>query len=149
MNNPDCSFVGVWAGVWHDGVMFNNESVLKSIGRRVFPDMGPFSEYGRARVGLWNAHLCVGDEAAWLTVSIGRDFLFQIEARGSQIEATYALPVVVAGEYGTAWSNSRRWHVDGWPDIMEVSTEIREFFDNEDEYLEREAEVYKVLEGAE
>lgn len=131
------------------GGMFNNESVLESIGRRVFPDMGSFSEYGRADVGPWNAHLCVGDEAAWLTVSIGRDFLFQIETRGSQVRATYALPVVVAGEYGTAWANSRRWHVDGWSDIPKVSAGIREFFDNEDEYLEEENEVYRILEGAE
>lgn len=139
----------MWAGVWHDGVMFNNESVLKSVGRQVFPDMGLFSEYGRADVGQWSAHLCVGDEAAWLTVSIGRDFLFQIEVRGPRVEATYALPVVVAGEYGTAWASSRRWRVGGWSDIPKVSAEIREFFDNEDEYLEEETKVYKILGGVE
>ena len=70
------------------------------------------------------------------------------------MEATYALPAVMElgnGEkfYGTAWANSRRWRVDGWSDVSRVSEEIREFFDNIDEFLEEEAKVYKVLEESE
>lgn len=132
--------------------MFDNESVLESIARRVFPDMGSFSEYGRADVGPWSAHLCVGDEAAWLTVGLGQDFLFQIETRGSHVKATYALPVAVTTadgtvRYGTAWASSRQWRVDGWSDVTQVSVEIQKFFDNLDEFIEREEKVYKIIDG--
>lgn len=73
--------------------MFDNASLVKSIARRVFPDMGAFS-FGTARIGLWDACLGVGEGAAWLTVSLGQDHLFRIEVRGSCVEATYALPAV-------------------------------------------------------
>ena len=131
--------------------MFNSESVLKSIARRVFPCMGAFSSDGEARVGLWDARLSVGQKTAWLTVSDGLDMLFQIRVQGTSVEATYALPAVMERsdgekEYGTAWANSRRWCVGGWVDASEVSAEIREFFHNIDEFLEAEAEVYKSLE---
>lgn len=129
--------------------MFNNESVMKSIARRVFPDLGAFSP-GVARLGEWDVALRADRDAAWLTVSHGRDPLFQIEVRGGRVEATYALPAVMElgngeKEYGTAWANSRRWCVGGWPDVPRVSVEIREFFDNIDEFLEEEAKVYKIL----
>ena len=134
--------------------MFDSESVLKSIARRVFPNMGVFSSYGVARIDLWDACLRVGERAAWLTVSLGRDHLFQIEVRGSCVRATCALPVVIElgggeREFGTEWANSHRWCVEGWSDIPGVSAEIQKFFDNEDEYLEEEAKVYRILEGAE
>ena len=130
--------------------MFNNESVMKSIARHVFPDMGAFSKDGVAKLGVWDTILHVGRDAAWLTISHGQDVLFRIETRGGCVEATYALPAVMErgnGEkfYGTAWANSRRWRVGGWSDIPQVSTEIREFFDNIDEFLEEEAKVYKAL----
>lgn len=150
MSSLDCSFVGVWAGVWHDGVMFNNESVLKCIARRVFPNMGAFSSDGITRIDSWDACLSVDEGAAWLTVSLGRDHLFRIEVRGSRVQATYALPAVVGlGEFGTAWAGSRCWRVGGWDEVPEVSAGIRKFFDNDDEYLEEEARVYEILEGAE
>ena len=139
--------------MWHDGGMFNNESVLKSIIRRVFPDLGSFSS-GVARLGEWDAVLHAGRDATWLTVSHDRDLLFRVETRKGRVEATHALPAVMErgnGEkfYGTAWASSRRWRVDGWSDVPGVSTEIREFFDNIDEFLEEEARVYKALEEAE
>lgn len=138
--------------MWHDGVMFNNESVLKSIARRVFPDMGVFSADGEAGVGSWNADLCVGDEAAWLTVSMGLDSLFRIETRGSRVKATYALPAVVTRadgtvEYGTRWANSRQWCVDGWSDVAKASVGIQDFFKNSDEFLEEEGKVYDIING--
>ena len=116
--------------------------------------MGAFSSYGVAKIDLWDACLRVGERAAWFTVSLGRDFLFQIEVQGSRVRATCALPAVIElvggeREFGTKWANSRRWHVGGWSDILRVSAEIQKFFDNEDEYLEAEAKVYKILEGAE
>ena len=133
--------------------MFNNESVLKSISRRVFPDMGAFSADGRARTGLWDAWLGVGDGVAWLTVGSGRDHLFRIEVRGSRVKATYALPAVMeradgTKEHGTAWGNSRRWNVDGWSDVPEISARIRKFFDNTDEFLREEHRVYEILNGS-
>lgn len=129
--------------------MFNNESVMKSIARRVFPDLGAFSS-GVAGLGEWDVALRADRDAAWLTVSHGRDPLFQIEVRGGRVAATYALPAVMElgngeKEYGTAWANSRRWRVDGWSDVPKVSAEIREFFNNIDEFLEEEAKVYKAL----
>lgn len=152
MNSSCCSLLYIVAGMCHDGVMFNNESILKSIARRVFPDMGAFSANGRARVGSWNADLCVGDEAAWLTVGLGRDFLFRIEVRGSRVSATYALPAVVtradgAVDHSTEWANSRQWCVDGWPDVARASIEIKKFFDNLDEFLEAEKRVYEIIDG--
>lgn len=132
--------------------MLNNESVMKSITRRVFPDLGAFSR-GVAKFGEWDAVLSVGEDVAWLTVSHGRDVLFQIETQGGRVEATYALPAVMERgngekEYCTAWANSRRWRVDGWSDVPGVSMKIREFFDNIDEFLEEEAKVCKILEEA-
>jgi hypothetical protein len=131
--------------------MFNNESVMKSIARRVFPDLGAFSKDWVAKLGVWDAVFYAGRDAAWLTISHGQDVLFRIETHGGHVEATYALPAVMErgnGEkfYGTAWANSRRWRVDGWSDVPGVAQEIREFFDNIDEFLEEEAKVYKVLE---
>ena len=131
--------------------MFNNESVMKSIARRVFPDLGAFSKDWVAKLGVWDAVFYAGRDAAWLTISHGQDVLFRIETHGGHVEATYALPAVMErgnGEkfYGTAWANSRRWRVDGWPDVPGVAREIREFFDNIDEFLEEEAKVYNVLE---
>lgn len=128
--------------------MFDNKSVLKSIARRVFPGMGPFSGE-RAKLGEWD--VCLND--AWLTVLAGRDALFRIEARGGRVEATYALPAVMERangekEYGTAWANSRCWRVNGWADAPGVSRKIRGFFGNTDEFLEEEAKVYKIIEGS-
>lgn len=130
--------------------MFNNESVMKSIARRVFPDPGAFSKDWVAKLGEWDAVLNAGRDATWLTIGHGQDVLFRIETRGDRVEAAYALPAVMErgnGEkfHGTAWANSRRWRVDGWPDVPRVSTEIREFFGNIDEFLEEEAKVYKAL----
>ena len=137
------------SGVWHDGVMFDNASLVKSIARRVFPDMGAFS-FGTARIGLWDACLGVGEGAAWLTVSLGQDHLFRIEVRGSCVEATYALPAVMEcgdGErrYGTAWANSYRWNVTSWVDVPGISADIDEFFNNIDEFIREEAKVYRAL----
>lgn len=134
--------------------MFNSELVLKAISRRVFPDMGAFSAGGEARIGLWEVHLSVGSGVAWLTVSQDLNPLFRIEVRGSRVKATYALPaVVVLGngerEYGTEWANSRNWQMRGWSDVALTSIEIREFFDNIEEFLREEGRVYEVLEGAE
>ena len=131
--------------------MFNNESALKSIARRVFPDLGAFSPDRVAELGEWDAVLHAGRNAAWLTVRHGRDVLFRIEVHGPRVEATYALPAVMESgngerEYGTAWANSRRWRVNGWEDAPWVSTEIRKFFNNTDEFLEEGAKVYKALE---
>lgn len=151
MNNLDCSFVGVRVGVWHDGVMFNNESVLKSIARRVFPNMGVFASDGVAKLGPWRACLQRGDGPAWLTVSCGRDLLFRIEVRGPRVEATYALPAVMeradgGREYGTVWAESRHWRVDEWARVPEISARIRGFFDNTEEFCKEEAKVYRILE---
>ena len=137
--------------MWHDGIMFSSELVLKAIGRRVFPGMGTFSADGRARIGLWDVCLSVGDEAAWLTVSLDQDHLFQIEVWGGRVEATYALPAVVElgngeKEYGTAWANSRCWQVGEWSDIPVVSICIQEFFSNIEEFCGEEAKVYKAIE---
>ena len=134
--------------------MFNNESILKSIARRVFPEMGKFSSGGVAKLGTWDVVFSSGRNAAGFTVSCGQDRLFRIEVRGPRVEATYALPAIIelgdgSREFGTEWANSRRWRVEGWSDIPKVSTEIREFFNNYDEYLEEEAKVYKILERAE
>lgn len=134
--------------------MFNNELVLKSIARRVFPDMGSFSPDRTARIGLWDAHLRSTRDSAWLTIYLGPDLLFQIELRGNRLKATYALPAVMElgdgeKEYGTAWANSRRWRVDGWDDVPRVSMEIGKFFDNIEEFLEEETKVYRILERAE
>lgn len=133
--------------------MFNNELVLKSITRRVFPDLGSFSSDGAAKLGLWDVVLNVADGVAWLTVSHGRDLLFNIKVCGNRVEATYALPAVLERadgemEYGTAWANSRRWSVAGLEDVPGISVNISEFFENIDEFLEEEAKVYKVLEGS-
>lgn len=134
--------------------MFNNESVMKSIARHVFPDLGAFSSDWVAKLGVWDAVFYAGRDAAWLTISHGQDALFRIETSGGRVEAVYALPAVMEREngekfYGTAWANSRRWRVDEWSDVPQVSKEIREFFDNIDEFLEEEAKVYKVLEESE
>jgi hypothetical protein len=132
--------------------MFNNESVLKSIARRVFPDMGTFSSGGEAGIGLWDARLSVGGGVAWLTVGLGRDELFEIRVQGSRVEAVYAVPAVVEyGDgkrgYGTAWADSRRWKCD-WVDVPRVSADIREFFNNTDEFLNEAAKVRRILEGS-
>lgn len=152
MSSLDCSLVDVCAGAWHDGVMLNNEYVLKSIARRVFTDMGKFSS-GVAKINSWDAYLSVDDGVAWLTVSLDRDHLFQVEVRGSSVQAVRALPAVIelvdgSREFGTEWADSRRWRVGGWSDILRVSDEIRKFFDNESEYLEEESKVYEILEAA-
>ena len=131
--------------------MFNNESVMKSIARHVFPDLGAFSADGHAELGDRDVVLHTGRGATWLTVSHGRDELFRIETRGGRVEAVYALPAVMEmanGEkfHGTAWANSRRWHVGGWGDIPRVSKEIREFFDNDEEWDREEAGVRKTPE---
>lgn len=141
----------VWDPVCYDGSMMKN--ILKSITRRVFPDLGAFSSDGHAKLGVWDAVFYAGRDAAWLTISYDQDVLFRIETRGGRVEAVYALPVVMErgnGEkfYGTAWANSRRWRVDGWEDVPRVSVEIKEFFDNIDEFLEEEAKVYRALEEA-
>lgn len=137
------------SGVWHDGVMFDSELLVKSIARRVFLNMGEFSS-GTARIGLLDARLGVGEGAAWLTVSLGQDHLFQIEVRGSCVEATYALPTVMEyGDgkrgYGTAWANSYRWNVTSWADVPGISADIDEFFNNIDEFIREEARVYRAL----
>lgn len=133
--------------------MFNNESVVKSIARRVFPGMGGFSN-GVAELGPWEVHLAVADEVTWLTVYLGRDELFRVEARKGRVKAMYALPAVMElgsgeKEYGTAWANSRHWRVDGWSDVPRVAVAIREFFDNTEEFLEEEAKVHGILGEAE
>lgn len=139
--------------MWHDGVMLNNELVLKAISRHVFPNMGVFSADGRTRIGLRDVCLSTGDGVAWLTVSLGRDHLFQIEVRGSRVKAAYALPAVMERgdgerEYGTAFANSRCWRVHRWSDVAQVYDEIQEFFENTDEFLEEEAKVEKILENS-
>lgn len=131
--------------------MFNNELIVKSIARRVFPGMGKFS-YGVAKLNVWDVYLSVTDEVTWLTVKLGLDVLFQIEAQDGYVVARYALPAVVElgdGEktYGTMWANSHRWHVDGWSSIPSVAADIRKFFNNDEEFYREEAEVYKILEG--
>ena len=131
--------------------MLSNESIVKCIARRVFPSMGKFSN-GTAKLGMWEVDLVVVDEAAWLTVKLGPNVLFQIEARGRCVKARYALPAVMEssnGEmgYGTMWANSRRWDVDGWSDIPSVAVDIRKFFNNDEEFYREEVEVYKILEG--
>ena len=115
--------------------------------------MGAFSTDGRSRVGLWDACLSAGDGVAWLTVSLGRDNLFRVEVRGSRVKATYALPAVMERgdgekEQGTAWGNSRRWNVNGWSDVPEISAGIRKFFDNTDEFLAEERRVHEILNGS-
>lgn len=112
--------------------------------------MGKFCD-GVAKLDQWGVYLTVADKAAWLTVKLGLDVLFQIEAQGGRVVARYALPAVMElgngeKEYGTAWANSRRWRVDAWADVPRVSTEIRGFFGNTDEFLEEEAKVHKALE---
>lgn len=129
--------------------MFDNASLVKSIARRVFPDMGAFSS-GTARIGLWDARLGVGEGAAWLTVSLGQDHLFQIKVRGSCVEATYALPTTMEcgdgrRKYGTAWANSHRWDVTSCTNVPEISADIEEFFNNIDEFIREEAKVYRAL----
>lgn len=128
--------------------MFDNESLVRSIARRVFPDMGIFL-FGVAKIGLWDVCLSVGRGVAWLTVSLGRDHLFRIGVRGSRVEAAYALPIVVDdgnnSRYGTAWANSRQWDLTGWADVPGVSDDIREFFNNANEFCAEEAKVYKIL----
>lgn len=131
--------------------MFNNESVLKSIARRVFPGMGRFSD-GVAKLGTWDMYLTTAAKVAWLTVKFGRDLLFQIEVQEGSVKATYALPTVVTlangeQEYATRWSHTHRWSVHDWADVPRVSIGIRDFFDNNDEFLEMEAAVHKILEG--
>ena len=130
--------------------MFNNESVLKSIARRVFPEMGTFSADGTTHIGLWDAVLHVEPEVAWLTVSLGQDLLFQIETRGGHVKATYALPAVMTRadgevEYGTRWANSRQWRVNEWSDVTRIP--IKEFFENLDEFIEEEKKVHKIIDG--
>ena len=128
--------------------MFNNESVLKPIARRVFPDMGMFSSGGEAKIGLRGARLSVGKGVAWLTVSLGPDKLFEIKAQGSRAGAVWAIPAVVgygSGGYGAAWTDSRCWNV---ADVLGVSASIREFFNNTDEFLNEGAGVYRILEGS-
>lgn len=130
--------------------MFNNESIVKSIARRVFPGMGPFSD-GLAKLGQWDAYLAVADEATWLTVKLGLDVLFRIEARDGHVEAWYALPAVAElgnGEkrYSTAWAGSRRWRVDGWSDIFSAAASIRKLFNNYEEFCQVETKVRKILE---
>lgn len=124
--------------------MFNNESVVKSIAGRVFPGMSKFSD-GVAKLDVWDVYLTITDEITWLTVELGFDVLFQIEACGGYVTARYALPVIVKlgnGEkrYGTAWAGSRCWCVGGWSDISPVATSIREFFNNTNELFEEEEE---------
>lgn len=131
--------------------MFDNESIVKSVARRVFPSMGKFSD-GVAKLDQWRAYLTVADKVTWLTVKLGLDLLFQVEARNGHVEARYALPAVVelgSGEkrYGTAWAGSRRWCVDGWADIPSVAAGIRRFFNDTGGLFEKEAEkVHKILE---
>lgn len=120
-------------------------NILKSIAHQVFPTMTAIGGDGRAELGEWGAELTTSRDAAWLTVSHGRDVLFRVGVNRDRVEAVYALPAVMErgdGEkfYGTAWANSRRWMVTD-----DVSREIREFFDNIDEFLEEEAKVYKAL----
>lgn len=151
VDSLDCSFFDVWIVAWHDGLMLENKQLAVAIARHVFPGMGPFSE-GLAKLGPWDVYLVEGNGVAWLTVQLGLDVLFRIEVRGGYVEARYALPAVIelgSGErrYGTAWANSRRWHVKGWSDVLRYRTEIKEFFNNIDEFLEEEANVYKILEG--
>ena len=62
--------------------MFYSGSIVKSIARRVFPDLGAFSPDQVAKLGLWDAILSTDGDAAWLTVSSGRDVLFQVETSG-------------------------------------------------------------------
>ena len=131
--------------------MFDNESIVKSVARQVFPNMGKFYG-GVAKLGQWGVYLTVADKVTWLTVKLGLDMLFQIEAQGGRVAARYALPVVVElgnGEkkYGTAWANSRRWCVNGWVDVPSVAADIRKFFDNTNGLFEKEDEkVHKILE---
>lgn len=130
--------------------MLDNELIVKSIARHVFPGMSKFSD-GVAKLGQWDMCLVVGDETAWLTVRLGLDVLFQIEARDGRVKAKYALPVAVElnnGEkrYGTTWTNFRCWNVDGWSSVLSVATDIQKFFDNDEEFYRKEAEVYKILE---
>lgn len=133
--------------------MFNNESILKSIARRVFPNLGAFSSDGVAKLGLWDAYISVGEGVAWMTIYFNTDMLFCIEVSKGRVKATYALPAIMerAGEkeYGTAQANSRRWRADGWSDVPAISVGIQKFFDNIDEFLEEEAKVYKILEETE
>ena len=113
--------------------------------------MGKFCD-GVAKLGQWDVYLTAADEVAWLTVKLGLDVLFQIEARGGRVAAKYALPAVVTvgngeKEYGTAWADSRRWHVSGWADVPSVAADTREFFNDTDGLFEEEAEkVHKILE---
>ena len=130
--------------------MFNNESVLKFIASRVFPSMEEFSPDGNSRLGLWDITLKVGDDGAWLTVSYKKDSLFQIEVCGVYVKARYALPVVVelsSGEleYGTSWAVEREWRVGRGVDASDVATNIGFLFNNIEEFLEAEAEVYKTI----
>lgn len=136
-------------GVWHNGLMLESKQLVVSIARRVFPGMGPFSE-GLARLGQWDAYLVVEDGVAWLTVQLGLDALFRIEARGRHVKAEYALPAVVESghgekEYGTAWADSRHWRVDEWSDVFSTAADIRKFFNNYEEFCRAETEVYKIL----
>lgn len=129
--------------------MFNNESIVRSIARRVFPGMGKFSD-GVAKLGQWDVDLVVGDEAAWLTVRLGPDMLFQLETQNGYVGARYALPTVVTqadGErrYATMWANYRRWRVGGWSDVSSVAAGIQKFFDNDKEFCQEEEKVYEIL----
>lgn len=133
--------------------MFSSELVLKSIARRVFPNLEVSSSDWVTKLGVWDAVFYPGQDVAWLTISHGQDLLFHIEVKSDRVKATYALPAIMErgnGEkfYGTAWANSRHWRVGGWADVPTIATGIREFFDNIDEFLEEEAKVYKILEGA-
>ena len=131
--------------------MFDNESIVKSIARRVFPGMGKFCD-GTAKLGQWGVYLTGADKAAWLTVKLGLDVLFQIEAGGGRVVARYALPAIMElsngeKEYGTAWAGSRHWRVDGWADVSSAAADIRRFFNNTDRLFEEEYEkVRKILE---
>lgn len=129
--------------------MLENKQLVVAIARHVFPGMGTFSD-GLAKLGQWDAYLVVGDGVTWLTIQLGPDVLFRVEARGEYVKARYALPAVMElgngeKEYGTAWAASRRWRVDGWSDIFPVAAGIREFFDNDGEFCRAEAKVYSIL----
>lgn len=130
--------------------MFNNETLLKFIARRVFPGVGKFSPDGVAQLGLWDVTLKTCGNVGWLTVSRGRDSLFQVEVEGTRVKARYALPTVVQLSshelgYGTAWAKERMWHVEGWVDADLAALFIGEFFRNFDEFIKEEDRVYKII----
>ena len=130
--------------------MLDGKQLAVAVARRVFPLMGKFSG-GAAKLGLWDVHVTSGREVSWLTISLGRDMLFQIETGHGYVKARYALPAVMTlangeQEYGTVWARCRRWNVNDWVDVPRVSIGIRDFFGNDDEFLEMEAAVHKILE---